>query len=312
VRFSATTVTPGDLSGWGAYVAGVFWALRTAGCDVPDIDVVVDGDLPIGAGLSSSAAITCSVAVAVADLAGFESDRDLLASGARRAENDFVGAPTGVMDQMVAMHGRAGHLVFLDTRSMAVEHVPFTVGSRASDLLLLVIDTGTRHELVDSEYGDRRRSCEEAARILGVQSLRDIPGDDLTECLDHLPTETLKRRVRHVVTEDARVLDVVARLRAGADVRVIGSALTASHVSLRDDYGVTTPPLDLAVDAALDAGAHGARMTGGGFGGCVIALVDRTQAAQVEQAVSSAFAVAGFVPPTSIEAVASDGAGRIA
>jgi galactokinase len=311
VQFSAAAVAPGDVTGWGAYVAGVVWALRTAGCDVPDLDVVVDGDLPIGAGLSSSAAITCAMAVAIVDVTGFAADRDLLATCARRAENNFVGAPTGVMDQMAAMHGRAGHLVFLDTRSMAVEHVPFAVGISGSDLVLLVIDTGTRHELVDSEYGDRRRSCEEAARILGVRALRDIPLDDLPDCLDLLPTETHQRRVRHVVTEDARVLDVVVLLRAGADPGAIGPALTASHVSLRDDYAVTTPPLDLAVDAALDAGAYGARMTGGGFGGCAIALVDRAQVARLEHAVRSAFAVAGFPPPTSFAAVASDGAGRI-
>lgn len=304
VTFSAETVQPGDVTGWGAYIAGVVWALRTAGHPVGDLDVTVNGDVPLGAGLSSSAALECAAMLAWTDLFSARLGRTMMARLCQRAENDFVGAPTGIMDQMASLHGRAGHLVFLDSRSLEVTHVPLDLA--AAGLALLVIDTRAPHRHVDGEYAARRRSCEKAASMLGVPSLRDVALPDLSALPGHL-----LRRARHVVTENARVLEVVDVLRSGADPREIGPLLTASHGSLRDDFEVTVPEVDLAVETLLAAGAYGARITGGGFGGCVIALVgvDRTTAATV--AVEGAYRSAGFAAPSAFRAVPSAGARRV-
>ncbi len=310
VELPLSDVAPGAVEGWAAYVAGVGWALAQAGHDVPGLDLVVDGDVPEGGGLSSSAALECAAAVAWRDLGGLDVSLDSLAAAARRAENDVVGTPTGVMDQMASLHGRAGHLVFLDTRSLHVEHVPFELAARG--LALLVVDTKAPHALVEGEYAERHRSCAEAARRLGVRALRDVPLDDLDDALSRLDDDLLGRRVRHVVTEDARVLDVTGRLRAGADPRTIGEQLTASHASMRDDFEITVPQVDTAVEAALSAGAYGARMTGGGFGGSVIALVDADAVGVTTVAVERAFGRAGFTPPEAFVADASDGARRLA
>ena len=228
-----------------------------------------------------------------------------LAKICQRAENEYVGAPTGVMDQMAAMHGRASHAVFLDTRSLAVEHVPFQLAPAA--LALSVIDTKAPHRHVDGEYASRRRDCEEAARLLGVPALRDTTLRDV----DRLPA-TLLPRARHVVTENARVLEVVALLRSGADPREIGPLLTASHVSLRDDFEVTVPEVDVAVDALLRAGAYGARITGGGFGGCVIGLVATDTVDIAISAVEAAYQHHGFDAPAAFTAVPSPGTRRLA
>jgi galactokinase len=280
---------------------------------VPGLDVVVDGDIPPGAGLSSSAALECAVAVAWNDVAGLGLSRHELGAVTQRAENDVVGAPTGGMDQMASLHGREGHVVFLDMRSLQVEQVPFDLAE--AGLALLVIDSKAPHAHVDGEYAERRRSCEEAARILGVPALRDVTVDGLDDASARLGDgpegDLLRKRVRHIVTENARVLDVVGVLRSGDDPRRIGPALTASHASMRDDFEITVPEVDTAVTAALDAGAHGARMTGGGFGGCVLALVDADAVETVSRAVEAAFAGSGFRAPSAFVAVASDGARRL-
>ncbi len=278
-------LAPGAPSGWAGYVAGVVWAWLRRGTDVPGLDVAVVGDVPLGAGLSSSASLECAAASALDDLTGSDLDRTELALLARQAENEFAGVPCGVMDQMASVHGRLGHLVFLDTRSLAVDHVPFELGEHA--LSLLVVDTRAPHQLADGAYAERRATCEAAARSLGVVALRDV--DDLEAALERLPSDVHRRRVRHVVTENQRVLDVVAMLRDGTDPRRVGPLLTASHASLRDDYEVSVPELDVAVEAAVNAGAYGARMTGGGFGGSVIALVDTTSADAVVQAIRAAY-----------------------
>ncbi len=313
VELPLAEIAPGAVEGWSAYVAGVAWALREAGHEVPGLDVVVDGDVPAGAGLSSSAALECAVAVAWNDLAGLDLGRDDLAAAARRAENDVVGAPTGGMDQMASLHGQAGHLVFLDMRSLAAEQVPFD--PPAAGLRLLVVDTRAKHSHVDGEYAERHRSCDLAARILGVRALRDVAPDDLDDALARLGAgaegDLLRRRVRHVVTENARVVEVVDALRSGADPRTVGPALTASHASMRDDFEITVPEVDTAVAAALDAGAHGARMTGGGFGGCVLALVEADAVDATVRAVEAAYDRAGFRPPSAFVATASDGARRL-
>ncbi|WP_433409850.1 galactokinase [Saccharomonospora azurea] len=300
-------VRPGDVTGWAAYVAGVVWSLRSAGHAVGGVDLAVDGDVPAGAGLSSSAALECSVACALNELFDLDIAPADLARLAQRAENDFVGMPCGVMDQMASVACEEGHLLFLDTRSLRAERVPFDTAS--FDRTLLVIDTRAPHRLVDGEYARRRAACEAAAETVGVRALRDVAVDDLPAVLPRLDDEQ-QRRVRHVVTENARVEDVVHRLRDG-DLDGIGPLLTASHASLRDDYEVTVGELDTAVEAALSAGALGARMTGGGFGGCVIALVAADRAEAVFDAVREAFATAGYAEPTAFTAVPSPGAHRI-
>jgi galactokinase len=313
VEVPLAEIAPGAVDGWSAYVAGVAWALRETGHEVPGLEAIVDGDVPPGAGLSSSAALECVVAVAWNDLAGLELSRDALAAVTRSAENDVVGAPTGGMDQMASLHGTAGNLVFLDMRSLAAEQVPFDLA--AAGLALLVVDSKAPHAHVDGEYAERRRSCEQAARILGVPALRDVSTDGLDDALGRLGDgpggDLLRKRVRHIVTENARVLDVVGMLRAGGDPRRIGPALTASHTSMRDDFEITVPEVDTAVAAALEAGAHGARMTGGGFGGCVLALVEADAVEPVVRAVEAAFAGAGYRPPSAFVAEASDGARRL-
>ena len=302
-------ITPESVHGWFAYVAGVAWSFRRRGHAIPGLEIVIDSNLPTGAGLSSSAALECAVAMAWNDLAQLELSRHELAAIARSCENDVVGAPTGVMDQIASLYGKTNRLVYLDTRSMAVSHVPFDLTT--TGLALLVIDSRTPHALVASEYAERRKICALAAKQLGVSALRDIPFENLDNALAALSDELMRRRVRHVVTEDHRVLETVATLETGNDPRQIGPVLTASHISMRDDFNITVPQVDLAVVAALDAGAFGARMTGGGFGGSVLALVDTNQTAAVSHAVTAAYTEAGYVAPVAFTATASTGAHRL-
>jgi galactokinase len=301
-------VGPGRVDGWAAYPAGVAWALGTAGVEVGGADLVVDGDVPAGSGLSSSAALECATATALADLHGAGLDRPALAALARRAENEVVGVPSGVMDQMVSMLGRAGHALFLDTRSLESEQVPLAL--EAAGLRLVVVDTRAGHRLVDGAYADRRAACQAAAATLGVAALRDATIDRVEAAAEALGDPGL-RRARHVVTENARVLAAVELLRAG-DLDRLGPLLAASHASLRDDYEVSSPELDTAVDAAVEAGAVGARMTGAGFGGSAIALVPADLVGRVADRVGRAFAVAGFGPPEVATVTPSDGARRLA
>jgi galactokinase len=309
VELRLADIAPGAVPGWSAYVAGVGWALRERGHDIPGIDVLVDGDVPVGAGLSSSAALECAVALAWNDLAGLGLSRNELAAVARSAENDVVGAPTGVMDQMASLCAREGHLVFLDTRSLHVEQVPFDLAPVG--LALLVIDTRAPHANVDGQYAERHESCFTAAKLLGVHALRDVSAGELDDALARLDDDLLRRRVRHVVTENARVLEVVDVLLSGNDPRDIGPVLTASHASMRDDFEITVAQVDTAVAAALEAGAYGARMTGGGFGGCVLALVDADRVDAVTAALERAYRDQGFDSPAAFVTEAHDGAHRL-
>ncbi len=301
VEVAVADLAPGVVTGWAAYVVGVMWSLRAAGHPIGGFDLHVDGNVPLGAGLSSSAALESATALAVAELSEVDIDRYALARLAQRAENDFVGMPCGIMDQSASLLARAGHALLLDTRSLETTHIPFDLA--AAGLELLVVDTKAPHRLVDGEYAARRAACHQAAEVLGVPALRDV-----TVVPDDLP-DGLSRRVRHVVTENRRVLEVADLLQHNR-IREIGPVLTESHVSLRDDYEVTVPELDVAVDAALDAGALGARMTGGGFGGCVIALVDASRTEVCRHAVRNAFAQHGFAEPECWTATASAGARR--
>lgn len=297
---------PGVVGGWAAYPAGVAWALRDHGV-TGGANLVIAGDVPAGAGLSSSHALECAVALALLGLAGRPAD-DLprIARWVQRAENDFVGAPTGLLDQTASLCCTEAHVLFLDVRSFEAEQVPFDAS--AHDLEVLVIDTRASHSHTDGGYGARRAGCEEAAGLLGVPALRDVEPDGLDGALDRLP-DRLRPLVRHVVTENARVLRAVELLRAD-ELAGLGPLLDASHASLRDDYRVSAPELDVAVDAAKAAGALGARMTGGGFGGSAIALVPVAEHDEVVRRVLAAFAERGWTTPRTFTAVPSAGAGR--
>jgi galactokinase len=304
VTVALADLAPGSVGGWAAYPAGVAWALRAEGYPISGASLAFDSDLPLGAGLSSSAALECSVALALTELNGLAVPRPQLASIARRAENEFVGAPTGIMDQSAALLCQAGHALLLDCRSGIGTAVP--LDPPALGLSLLIIDTRARHALTDGGYAARRLACEEAARALGVRSLRDITDSSELVGLDPL----LLRRARHVVTENSRVLATAALLRTG-QLAQVGPLLTASHASLRDDFEVSWPAADVAVDAAAEAGACGARMTGGGFGGSVIALVHADRENRVRAAVADRFAQEGWPAPGFADAVPSAGARRV-
>ncbi|MGD3109190.1 galactokinase [Streptomyces sp. YGL11-2] len=300
---------PTPTAGWAAYPAGVVWALREAGLPVGGADLHYESAVPTGAGLSSSAALEVATALALNDLYGLGLAPQELARIAQRAENAFVGVPCGIMDQTAAACCTAGHALFLDTRDLNYRHVPFDLAGEG--LRLLVVDTRVRHELGDGAYAQRRAGCERGARALGVRALRDVPYAHLPVALDRLDDPAVRSLVRHVVTENHRVEQVVARLDAG-DIRGIGPLLTAGHASLRDDFAVSCAELDLAVGAADAAGALGARITGGGFGGSAVVLVEERAAEPVADAVTAAFAAAGFAAPRIFPAVPSAGARRLA
>jgi galactokinase len=305
VELAVAELAPGRPAGWAGYPAGVVEGLRDRLAE--GVSVLVDTDVPVGAGLSSSAALTCSVALALHDLVAPELSRTDLVDLARRSENDFVGAPTGILDQSASLLCTAGHALFLDTRELRTEQVPLDLA--AAGLELLVVDTGTSHTHADGGYGDRRRECEAAAARLGVPALRDIPDVAGLAALDD---DVLLRRARHIVTENARVLQVVDVLRSAEDPRAIGPVLTEGHVSLRDDFQISTVELDACVDAAIEAGAHGARMVGGGFGGSAVVLVDRDRAGAVAEAVRERFAHDGYDEPRTFDVVPAAGARRLA
>ncbi len=300
-------IDPGRPTGWAAYVAGVVWAARRAGHPVGGLDLLVDSRVPLGSGLSSSHALECAVAAAATDLFGVAAGLDDLARLSLVAENDFVGAPTGMMDQLASLHCTEGHAIFLDNRSLAVEQVPLDVAS--AGLSLVVLDTRVHHDHAEGGYGDRRSSCERAATALGVRALRDVDPGSLDSMLARLPDDELRRRVRHVVTEDVRVVEAVAALRAG-DWPALGRLMDASHESLRDDFEVSCEELDVAVAAARESGALGARMTGGGFGGSAIALVPAAREGAVGDTVTAAFADRGWQQPVVFPVTPSDGLRR--
>jgi galactokinase len=295
----------GGIPGWAAYPAGVAWALRQAGHLAGGADLAVDADLPAGAALSSSAALECATALALTGLYQVDVPRPELAALAHRAENEFVGMPCGIMDQTVALLGRAGHALLLDCRSGTA--VPVPLDPAAAGLTLTIIDTRARRALTDGRYAERRRACERAASALGVRSLRDIT--DAAE-LESLADPALRRLSEHVVAETRRVLTVADLLRAGHPEQV-GLLLTTSHRSLRDRFEMSWPQADLAVEAAVAAGAAGARMTGGGFGGCVVALVPAERATQIRRMVTDRFTQHHWPAPHYLDAVPSDGARRI-
>ncbi|MDT0166863.1 galactokinase [Actinotalea sp. AC32] len=311
-------VAPGTVGSWAAYAVGVAWAAREDGLAVRGFDAVVDSCVPYGAGLSSSAALECAVAVALDDVHGLglgadDAGRARLAALCIRAENEIAGAPTGGMDQAASLRCREGHALLLDNRDGSTRHIPFDLS--AHGLALLVVDTRAEHQLADGQYGARRRQCEIAAEALGIPSLREV--DDLDAALGRLDAvlagdverDVVRRRVRHVVTDNRRV-ELVERLMDADDVEHVGPVLTAAHASLRDDYEVSVRELDLAVDVAVAAGALGGRMVGGGFGGSAVALVRAGDVDRVASAVAAAFADARLTAPAFLVATAEAPAGR--
>lgn len=269
--------TPGDFSlddlqiggrDWYEYLKGVAWALSEEGYDLRGWEGVMSSDVPVGAGLSSSAAIEMATARAFAQVAGFEWEPVRMAKAGRRAENDWIGVNSGIMDQMASAACQAGHALFLDCRSLDYENIPLP-----ASVAVVVLDTATRRGNLDSGYNERFKQCQAAARYFGVRALRDVTPQELLEKGASLD-EVIYRRARHVVTENQRVLDAIAAMRA-ENVEELGLLLDASHASMRDDFEITNEALNVMVSIARrQPGCYGARMTGGGFGGCAMALVD--------------------------------------
>ncbi|MGZ4582839.1 MAG: galactokinase [Mycobacterium sp.] len=296
---------PGDITGWAGYVAGVVWALRQAGHPVPGGAMSITSDVEMGSGLSSSAALECAALGAIASAAGFHLDGKEQALLAQRAENDYVGAPTGLLDQLASLFGKPATALLIDFRDLTVAPVHFDTD--AGGVALLLIDSRARHSHAGGDYAARRASCERAAAELAASSLRDVQ-DRGPSILSSVTDPVDARRAHHVLTENRRVLDFVAAVR-DSDFSAAGRIFTASHASMRDDFEITTGHIDLIADTAVLAGALGARMTGGGFGGCVIALVPADRTDPVSDAVRRAVVGAGFEEPVITRTRAAAGAG---
>ncbi len=284
-----TAAVAGREGSWPDYLRGVAWALTRAGLPLPAVDAAVAGDVPQGAGLSSSAALEAATALALTTLAQRDLPRRELALLCQQAENEYVGVQCGIMDQYASLLCTEGHALFIDCSSLEAETAPLALD--AAGLALLVCDTRVKRGLGATAYNARRASCERAAKTLGVPSLRQAQETDLAR----LAGEDLQR-ARHIVRENARVQQAVSALRAG-DFATLGRLMYASHESLRDDYEVSTPELDAIVDCARAGGALGARLTGAGFGGCALALLASDQVEQVTQAIARRFAEEGFTAP---------------
>ena len=290
---------------WIAYARGVAWALGQSGHALEGFDGVVSGDVPIGAGLSSSAALEIAVARAFAEVSGLGWDAVAMARVGQWAENEWVGVSCGIMDQLISAGGRAGHAMLIDCRSLEMRPVPLP-----EDVAVVVLDTSTRRTLAGSGYNDRRAQCSTATAACGAASLRDVREGALLARRGAMDEVTF-RRARHVLTENERTLRAAEALRAG-DSRTLGRLMNESHQSLREDFEVSTPALDAMAESARNTpGCHGARLTGAGFGGCVVALVARDGLdAFAAHAVASFTAATGLVP-TVYPCEAVDGAERV-
>ena len=295
-----THVKPGSNGDWEKYVLGVIWSM-----DINSgLDILIDGNVPAGAGLSSSAALECSVATGFNLLFDKKFSLQELARRAQRAENEYVGVPCGIMDQSISLMAQAGSALLLDCRDLSTEQIPFSVVD--AGLELLIIDTQAHHALIDGGYAERRASCESVVAKLAIASLRHLTLEQLNSSLDLL-TDIEFIRARHAVTEITRVQEAVVALR-NSDFEALGELINQSHISLRDDYDVSCPELDLAVSAALSAGAIGARMVGGGFGGSAIALARVEKVEEIKNAVEGAFESANFKRPRFFTSLPSAGA----
>jgi galactokinase len=293
-------VKPGSAGGWEKYVLGVIWSLNVKS----GLDILIDGSVPVGAGLSSSAALECSVAVALNLLLELNISLEELARATQRAENEYVGMPCGIMDQSVSLMAHAGSALLLDCRTLSTQQIPFSVAEHG--LELLVIDTQVHHALVDGGYAERRGSVESATQKLAVRSMRELSLEALDNARNDLTPEEYKR-ARHSVSEITRVHDAVEALEV-SDFKKLGALISSSHDSLRDDYTVSCPELNCAVQTALNEGALGARMIGGGFGGSAIALIQARDLEKTRTAITDAFTAAGFKKPRFFTSLPSQGA----
>ena len=300
VTVDINQVKPGLKGEWERYALGVLWSMGVN----QGVDLMIDGHVPLGAGLSSSAALECSVATAMNHLFDMGYNLEDLARLTQKAENKYVGVPCGIMDQSVSLMATQGSALLLDCRDLSTKNIPFDVAS--SGLELLIVDTQAHHALTDGGYAERRASCESAVAKLGITSLRELTMEQL-EASRSLLTETEFVRARHAVTEMQRVLDCVDAL-GNSDFEKVGRLINQSHASLRDDYTVSCPELDTAVDAAISAGALGSRMVGGGFGGSAIALIQAAKTRETIKAIERAFTSKGFKAPRFFNSLPSQGA----
>jgi galactokinase len=289
-------------NGWQEYLRGMTWALSTSGRTTKGLEGVCGGDVPVGAGLSSSAALELATARACAAVSGFAWEPTSMARLAQRAENEWVGVNCGIMDQLIAATGAAGHAQLIDCRSLETRAVPIP-----PTVSVVVLDTATRRGLVGTEYNERRAQCEAAARAFGVRALRDVDVTTFDSLAARLDASTF-RRARHVITENARTLAAAEALEQG-DVARVGALMDESHASLRDDFQVSRPELDAMVELAREhPECHGARMTGAGFGGCAVALVDAARAHAFARRVAEQYEAATTLHPAVYVCAASDGA----
>lgn len=300
VTVDINQVKPGLKGEWERYALGVLWSMGVTN----GLDLMIDGHVPLGAGLSSSAALECSVATAMNHLFDMGFNLEELARLTQKAENQYVGVPCGIMDQSVSLMATQGSALLLDCRDLSTKNISFDVASHG--LELLIIDTQAHHALTDGGYAERRASCESVVAKLGISSLRELTMEQL-EGSRVLINETEFVRARHAVTEMKRVLDCVEALNA-SDFETVGQLINQSHISLRDDYTVSCPELDTAVDAALSAGALGSRMVGGGFGGSAIALIQASKTTETINAIEKAFSSKGFKAPRFFTSLPSQGA----
>jgi galactokinase len=305
LELKAGRLAPGLPSGWAAYVAGVPWALE---CE-QGFDVAIDSSVPVGSGLSSSAALMCAVGLGINELFTLGYSRRDLAQRTQRTENDYVGAPTGGMDQIASLLGTEGHAILFDVRADTTEQVPFDPAS--AGLEVLVVDSMVRHGHAGGEYRERRDDCEESARRLDVPSLRGVTVGDLPAALLQLGDDRLAKRTRHIVTENQRVLGVATALSRNRWERV-GELLNEAHISYRDDFEASCIEVDVAIETLLDSGALGARLTGGGFGGAAISLLRSDGIAAAKAAIGAVYEDRGWEPATMFTVVPSAGAQRIA
>jgi len=300
VSVDINNVKPGLKGEWERYALGVLWSMGVT----TGVDVLLDGHVPLGAGLSSSAALECSVATAINHLFDMGFNLEELARLTQKAENQYVGVPCGIMDQSISLMAQRGSALLLDCRDLSSRNIAFDIASRG--LELLIIDTQAHHSLTDGGYAERRASCESVAAKLRVNSMRELTIERLDAARNQI-SEVEYMRARHAVTEMKRVLDCVEALNE-ADFAEVGRLLNESHISLRDDYHVSCPELDAAVNASLAAGAFGSRMVGGGFGGSAIALVEAAKTEATIRAIESAFATRKFKVPRFFTSLPSQGA----
>ena len=306
VEFEISEIQRDTVFDWSAYPLGVAWSLIQSGAKPQGFDLYVDSNVPVGAGLSSSAAIECSVALALNDLWESGFPRSVLAKVGQRAENEIVGAPTGIMDQTASFFGQVDHAVFLDCRTLEANATPLSL--KENGLEIVVMDTRVAHRLTDGGYATRRQACEEAAEKMGVASLRDVTEESLEASKDLLE-DVVYKRAKHVVTENERVRQTVELLSASGP-KSIGQLMIDSHASMRDDFQISIAELDVAVETAISEGAIGARMTGGGFGGAAIALIESGKVASLRTAVLDKFRDQGFEKPEIFKVTADEGAKR--